>query len=99
MHILPACRGYCRVRQLPDLEWPRSREGPLHVLECESVRPLLRISAALFLTATSPPPPSLAEATSATPSLASQGEYLVIAGNCISCHSKPGRAPFAGGAQ
>lgn len=30
-------------------------------------------------------------------SLVKTGEYLVTAGNCISCHSKPGAAPFAGG--
>jgi mono/diheme cytochrome c family protein len=29
--------------------------------------------------------------------LARKGEYLVTAGNCTSCHSKPGAAPFAGG--
>src|SRR5262249_10087280 len=26
-----------------------------------------------------------------------RGRYLVAAGNCISCHTVPGRAPFAGG--
>jgi mono/diheme cytochrome c family protein len=26
-----------------------------------------------------------------------QGRYLVAAGNCVSCHTRPGGAPFAGG--
>lgn len=38
-------------------------------------------------------------ADSPTPDVAliKKGEYLVTAGNCTSCHSKPGAAPFAGG--
>lgn len=30
-------------------------------------------------------------------SLLEQGKYLATAGNCVSCHTKPGGAPFAGG--
>jgi mono/diheme cytochrome c family protein len=30
-------------------------------------------------------------------SLVTQGEYLATAGNCITCHTKPSGAPFAGG--
>lgn len=62
------------------------------------MKPLLRIAvAALVLIATSVLPGSFSEASSAAASLTNRGEYLVIAGNCISCHSKPGGKPFAGG--
>lgn len=44
-------------------------------------------------------PATQSPADSAPPdaSLVKRGEYLVTAGNCTSCHSKPGAAPFAGG--
>lgn len=32
-----------------------------------------------------------------TPEQITQGQYLARAGNCVACHSEPGRAPFAGG--
>jgi alcohol dehydrogenase (quinone), cytochrome c subunit len=32
-----------------------------------------------------------------TASLVEQGRYLANAGNCVSCHTRPGGAPFAGG--
>jgi mono/diheme cytochrome c family protein len=40
---------------------------------------------------------SLAQSSSADPALANRGKYLATAANCISCHSKPGGRPFAGG--
>jgi len=33
----------------------------------------------------------------ATPSPVERGKYLAAAGNCVSCHSRPGGQPFAGG--
>jgi cytochrome c553 len=43
--------------------------------------------------------PAIAEPRRAPPStaLAARGEYLVAAGNCISCHTVPGGERFAGG--
>ena len=37
------------------------------------------------------------DVTAPTQSLAERGKYLTDAGNCLSCHTKPGAAPFAGG--
>lgn len=37
------------------------------------------------------------EPTVAQQPLADQGRYLVTAGDCISCHTRPGGPPFAGG--
>ena len=37
------------------------------------------------------------EASAPAPSPAERGEYLTDAGNCLSCHTQPGAAPFAGG--
>src|SRR5690606_18601594 len=33
----------------------------------------------------------------ATPELIAKGEYLARAGNCIGCHTVPGREPYSGG--
>ncbi|MBL8628610.1 MAG: cytochrome c [Rhodospirillaceae bacterium] len=38
-----------------------------------------------------------AEAPAAATTAKSKGEYLATVGNCHSCHTKPGGAPFAGG--
>lgn len=35
--------------------------------------------------------------TPASPELVAQGAYLARAGNCVSCHTAPGDAPYAGG--
>lgn len=35
--------------------------------------------------------------TAATPDIVKRGEYLARAGDCISCHTKPGGTPYAGG--
>src|SRR5580692_10064936 len=37
------------------------------------------------------------ERASAQPLLVEQGRYLATAGDCVSCHTRPGNAPFAGG--
>ena len=39
----------------------------------------------------------VATAVVPTPELIEQGRYLARAGNCVACHTEPGRAPFAGG--
>lgn len=31
------------------------------------------------------------------PALVERGRYVALAGNCASCHTRPGRAPYAGG--
>jgi len=38
-----------------------------------------------------------APAPSADPALIEQGRYLVVLGDCASCHTRPGGQPFAGG--
>lgn len=38
-----------------------------------------------------------APAPSANPALIEQGRYLAVLGDCASCHTRPGGAPFAGG--
>jgi len=40
---------------------------------------------------------ALAASTGWTQSLVERGEYLARAGDCVSCHTAPGGAPFAGG--
>src|SRR5690348_14396717 len=44
------------------------------------------------------PPTAVApEAPAAPPTLEEQGRYLATAGDCISCHTRPGGEPFSGG--
>ena len=45
-------------------------------------------------TATQPPP---AEPPPVDPLQVERGQYLAAAGNCVSCHTRPGGEPFAGG--
>ena len=52
------------------------------------------------LAACSGPPPAPAageHAGPADPVIVAQGKYLAAAGNCLSCHTRPGGAPFSGG--
>ncbi|MCW5650426.1 MAG: cytochrome c [Ramlibacter sp.] len=48
---------------------------------------------------TPPPVPAAAQVQAVAPRdpLVARGEYLARAGDCISCHTRPGGAPFAGG--
>jgi mono/diheme cytochrome c family protein len=85
------------MRQLPDLEWPGLRARALHVLEREDLKLRLRLAAAALVLIATPFAAPFAESPSADPALANRGKYLATAGNCISCHSKPGGMPFAGG--
>lgn len=45
----------------------------------------------------SPPAAAIAAAPSPADQELERGRYLVAAGNCVSCHTRPGGAPFAGG--
>jgi mono/diheme cytochrome c family protein len=56
----------------------------------------LRVTAAAFVAAL-PAMQSSADSAASLALLVERGEYLVTAGNCTSCHSQPGAAPFAGG--
>jgi len=42
-------------------------------------------------------PPEAAPAAPAVDPIVARGEYLAKAGNCVSCHTRPGGEPFAGG--
>jgi mono/diheme cytochrome c family protein len=45
----------------------------------------------------SPSPAANEHAAPPDPIIVAQGKYLAAAGNCVSCHTRPGGAPFAGG--
>lgn len=69
-----------------------------------SVRRMLRIACAAALlaigtvrAADAPSPPPTDKAAAPAPTLAQRGEYLARIGNCISCHTRHGGEPFAGG--
>ena len=62
------------------------------------MRILLGFLGAAVLLGTAARAASLASgAASAVAATAEQGRYLAAAGNCVSCHTRPGGAPFAGG--
>jgi mono/diheme cytochrome c family protein len=64
-----------------------------------SVRILIAgVCAALLSAAMDGPSPNIAAQPSDTQqSLVDEGRYLATAGDCISCHTRPGSAPFSGG--
>ena len=54
----------------------------------------------MFLAQTGPAAPASSAAPSPQPATAAmmeEGRYLATAGDCISCHTRPGGAPFSGG--
>ena len=57
----------------------------------------LRHAAAALVLITIPFAAPFAGTPSADPALANRGKYLATAANCISCHTKSGGMPFAGG--
>lgn len=56
----------------------------------------MRVTAAVLFAAVCPAV-FPAHAARPTSTLVSRGQYLVTAGDCASCHTKPGGQPFAGG--
>ena len=59
-------------------------------------------AATTFMTAAAPQAAGAAEATATdqapvAPSIEERGKYLATAGNCISCHTRPGGVAFTGG--
>jgi mono/diheme cytochrome c family protein len=68
-------------------------------VEPEAVRPLSLCLAAAFVSLIVASPIAVSRANDSTidASLVKAGAYLATAANCVSCHSRPGSAPFAGG--
>lgn len=62
--------------------------------------PLTLIVIAWGITHVIPPPQTAAvkQSISATPELIQRGAYLARVGDCVACHSQPGKPPFSGGA-
>lgn len=62
--------------------------------------PLTLIVIAWGITLVIPPPQTAAvkQSISATPELIQRGAYLARVGDCVACHSQPGKPPFSGGA-
>lgn len=58
---------------------------------------LEQLKLAVVLVAMSSVPLVVARADGSASSLIETGKYLATAGNCISCHTRPGGQPFAGG--
>lgn len=58
---------------------------------------LLVVLLAAFALAWRPPIAKIAVRSAFPPAVVQQGEHLASVGNCVSCHTAPGGAPFAGG--
>ncbi len=81
-------------RHLPPGKADALTSGPRR----ERVRILLGLCAAAALLASGTSVPrALGGAASEMAATPEQGRYLAAAGNCVTCHTRPGGAPFAGG--